>query len=48
MLRPLQLIGIDKRGKFMILGAWIFSIICSMPQVFFQMSKKKHYFVLKV
>lgn len=48
VLRPLQLIGIDKRGKFMILGAWIFSIICSMPQVFFQMSKKKHYFVLKV
>ena len=30
---PLSLINADKRGRFMLLLAWIFSIIASIPQV---------------
>ena len=30
---PLRLINADKRGRFMLLLAWIFSIIASIPQV---------------
>ncbi|XP_034942860.1 gonadotropin-releasing hormone II receptor isoform X1 [Chelonus insularis] len=33
VLKPLQLIDIDRRGKIMLLSAWIGSAFCSAPQV---------------
>ncbi|XP_011498625.1 PREDICTED: gonadotropin-releasing hormone II receptor isoform X2 [Ceratosolen solmsi marchali] len=33
VLRPLQMIDIDRRGRFMIAGSWICSALCSAPQM---------------
>ncbi|KAK0076177.1 hypothetical protein PV325_005788, partial [Microctonus aethiopoides] len=33
VLKPLQLIGVDRRGKIMVMSAWIGAIICSAPQI---------------
>jgi len=33
VLRPMSLTVVDKRGKIMLITAWIGSIVCSLPQV---------------
>lgn len=40
VLKPLQLVNIQRRGKIMLIGAWMGSVICSTPQVI-QKKKKK-------
>ncbi|XP_022920796.1 adipokinetic hormone/corazonin-related peptide receptor variant I-like isoform X2 [Onthophagus taurus] len=32
VLKPLHLTGIDRRGRYMLIGAWLGAAICSMPQ----------------
>ncbi|XP_015126536.1 gonadotropin-releasing hormone II receptor isoform X2 [Diachasma alloeum] len=33
VLKPLQLMDVDRRGKIMLVGAWMGSILCSAPQM---------------
>lgn len=35
MLKPLRLTGLDRRGKYMLSGAWLLATLCSLPQVTF-------------
>ncbi|XP_050295995.1 adipokinetic hormone/corazonin-related peptide receptor variant I [Anthonomus grandis grandis] len=34
VLKPLNLVNLDRREKFMIAGAWMGAVICSSPQMF--------------
>lgn len=33
VIKPLQLGNIQKRGKIMLVGAWMSAVVCSTPQV---------------
>lgn len=33
VLKPLHLTGVDRRGKVMLIAAWMGSVVCSMPNV---------------
>ncbi|XP_033218326.1 gonadotropin-releasing hormone II receptor [Belonocnema kinseyi] len=33
VLRPLQIVNINRRSKIMLIGAWVGSTLCSMPQM---------------
>jgi len=33
VMRPLQILDIHRRGKILLMFAWIGSILCSIPQV---------------